>query len=113
MSIIIFQLYHLISCRLGTDILLRFTKVLLLSQLLLVLRGLAVEGQTGSPIQIIEDDIQQILNAHNFFRSIVEPPASNMQRMVSFFITNYGKKLARNLHSAVLLNCTLHGVRMA
>ena len=42
-----------------------------------------VEGQAGNPIPLAEDDVQQIVNAHNFFRSIVEPPASNMQRMVS------------------------------
>lgn len=47
-----------------------------------MLRGVAVEGQTGTPIPLTGDDIQQIVDGHNFFRSIVEPPASNMQRMV-------------------------------
>ena len=64
--------------------LLHFTKLLLLSQLLLMLRGAAVEGQIGTPIPLMGDDIQQIVDGHNFFRSIVEPPASNMQRIVSF-----------------------------
>ena len=28
----------------------------------------------------------ELLNAHNFFRGIVAPPASNMERMVSIII---------------------------
>ena len=67
--------------------LLNFTKLFLLSQFLLMLRGVEVKGQTGTPIPLMGDDIQQIVEAHNFFRSIVEPPASNMQRIVSFSIT--------------------------
>lgn len=82
----IYQSYHLkfVSHRDSLRILLHFTKLLLLSQLLLILRGVAVEGQTGTPIPLTGDDIEQILDGHNFFRSIVEPPASNMQRIVSF-----------------------------
>ena len=67
--------------------LLNFTKLFPLSQFLLMLRGVEVKGQTGTPIPLMGDDIQQIVEAHNFFRSIVEPPASNMQRIVSFSIT--------------------------
>ena len=76
----------MISHRAGDRILLCFTKLLLLSQLLLTLRGMAVEGQAGTQIPITGDDIQLILNAHNYFRSIVQPPASNMQRIVSFLM---------------------------
>ena len=81
----IFQSYHFIglSHRGSLRLLLDFTKLLLLNQLILMLRGVAVEGQTGTPIPLTGDDIQQIVDGHNFFRSIVEPPASNMQRMVS------------------------------
>ena len=34
-------------------------------------------------IPLSDGDIQQIVDAHNLFRSMVEPPASNMQRVVS------------------------------
>jgi hypothetical protein len=54
-----------------------------------------VKGQTGTPIPLMGDDIQQIVDAHNFFRSVVEPTASNMQRIVSF-----NKRLA-NFHLAI------------
>ena len=80
----IFQLYHFISHRGSLRTLLQFTKLFLLSQLLLMLKGVVVKGQTGTPIPLMGDDIRQIVDAHNFFRSSVEPPASNMQRIVSF-----------------------------
>ena len=88
MSIRAFQSYHFIHewPQGSLRTLLNFTKLFLLSQFLLMLRGVEVKGQTGTPIPLMGDDIQEIVEAHNFFRSIVEPPASNMQRIVSFSI---------------------------
>lgn len=37
----------------------------------------------GTAIPLSDGDIQQIVDAHNLFRSMVEPPASNIQRVVS------------------------------
>ena len=37
----------------------------------------------GTAIPLNDGDIQQIVDAHNLFRGMVEPPASNMQRIVS------------------------------
>ena len=50
-----------------------------------------VIGQTS----LSEADKQEILNAHNHFRSIVNPTASNMEEMVQtrkclLYITMYG-----------------------
>ena len=77
----IFQLYHhFVSHRIVVEV----TKFLLVSQLLLtLLREVTVEGQPGTPIPLTRGDIQQITDAHNLFRSRVDPPASNMQRIVS------------------------------
>jgi hypothetical protein len=41
-----------------------------------------VSGQ-GTAIPLSDGDIQQIVDVHNLFRGMVEPPASNMQRIVS------------------------------
>ena len=38
-----------------------------------------VSGQTG----LSAADKQELLDAHNLFRGMVDPPASNMQRLVS------------------------------
>ena len=38
----------------------------------------------GTAIPLSEADIQEIVEAHNLFRRLVEPPASNMQRIVSW-----------------------------
>ena len=48
-----------------------------------LLTGRVVGQRNSTPIQITGDDIQEILNAHNLFRGMVEPPASNMQEIVS------------------------------
>ena len=37
----------------------------------------------GTAIPLGEDGIQQLVDAHNLFRGMVEPPASNIQRIVS------------------------------
>ena len=37
----------------------------------------------GTAIPLSDGDIQQIVDAHNLFRSMVEPLASNIQRVVS------------------------------
>lgn len=41
-------------------------------------------GQT--PIPLSETDIQELVDIHNLFRSMVDPPASNIQRVVSYKI---------------------------
>lgn len=38
---------------------------------------------TGSPLLLSESDIEEIVGAHNGFRGSVDPPASNMQALVS------------------------------
>ena len=53
---------------------------------LLVCWTLRTAAGQGTAIPITDSDIQQIVDAHNFFRGIVDPPASNMQRMVSYRI---------------------------
>ena len=58
--------------------------ILLLSQLLALFSGRITGQQIGSRIELTANDIQEIVNAHNFFRSIVDPPASNMQQIVSY-----------------------------
>ena len=45
-------------------------------------------GQTGTGSLSVESQ-QELLNAHNFFRGIVDPPASNIQRMVRYIINIY------------------------
>ena len=40
---------------------------------------------TGSPVPLSQSDIQEIVDAHNGFRGSVEPPASNMQALVSSY----------------------------
>ena len=58
---------------------------MLLSQLLLLFSTAVIGQRTlGTQIDFTESDIQEIVNTHNFFRSIVVPPASNMQQIVSF-----------------------------
>ena len=37
----------------------------------------------SQPLPLSEADIQELVSAHNFFRGMVDPPASNMQRVVS------------------------------
>ena len=39
-------------------------------------------GAQGTAIPLSEVDIQDIVDAHNFFRGMVQPSASNMQRIV-------------------------------
>ena len=111
----IYQSYHLkfTSHRGSLRIVLHFTKLLLLSQLLLMLRGVAVEGQTGTPIPLMGDDIQQIVDAHNLFRSIVDPPASNMQGVVSFSSLFSWVNRDMQLPSLEALNCEIVNSGMA
>lgn len=70
-----FHRYHLIYPIVGNLSLLFFSVFLLM--------GRVVGQQTSTPIEITGDDIQEILTAHNLFRGMVEPPASNMQEIVS------------------------------
>ena len=58
-------------------------KLLSVCVLFLLLNARGSGQQTA--ILITEDDIRQIVDAHNLFRGMVEPPASNMQRTVSQF----------------------------
>ena len=37
----------------------------------------------GVPIILTDGDIQELVDAHNFFRGMVDPPASNMLPVVS------------------------------
>ena len=68
-------LYHSIYPKVG-DLSLLFLPLFLFTA--------RVVGQpTSIPIEITGDDIQEILTAHNLFRGMVEPPASNMQEIVS------------------------------
>ena len=41
-----------------------------------------ISGQ-GTAIPLSNADIQELVDAHNLFRGMVEPPASNMQPVVS------------------------------
>ena len=60
------------------------SKVYLCVSLILCSLWLAA-GQTGMGSLSMEAR-QELLDAHNLFRGIVAPPASNMQRMVSIII---------------------------
>ena len=51
--------------------------------LLLCLCVSRVRSQDGTPITLPQSDIDAILRAHNFLRGNVDPPASNMQALVS------------------------------
>lgn len=78
------SIFHLCHRSISRRIVVKVIKMLLVSQSLLILLGEAiVEERPGTPIPLTVDDIQQIINAHNFFRSRVNPQASNMQRIVS------------------------------
>ena len=59
-----------------------FTKLFQTFLLTLCLTLRTTTGQVTA-IPLSDGDIQQIIDAHNLFRSMVEPPASNMQRVVS------------------------------
>ena len=65
----------------------------LLPTFLLVCWTLRTAAGQGTAIPLSDGDIQQIVNTHNLFRSMVEPPASNMQRIVSINIAG-SKSLA-------------------
>lgn len=59
-----------------------FTKLFQIILLTLCWTLRTTTGQ-GTAIPLSDGDIQQIVDAHNLFRGMVEPPASNMQRVVS------------------------------
>ena len=44
---------------------------------------------THAQSSLSEADIQELVDAHNLFRSMVEPQASNIQRVVSFLKHTY------------------------
>ena len=78
MSLSLTFLYHLINHRGGV-----------LSLFLVFLFSEIASGQqnvASTPIEIVGDGIQEIVNAHNLFRGMVEPPASNMQQVVSSIV---------------------------
>ena len=54
--------------------------------LLLVAGFLAMLPDTvvsQTPLSLSEADIQELVDAHNLFRGMVDPPASNIQSLVS------------------------------
>ena len=71
---------YLCSCNLGSYSRVQVYMELEMSHLLLCLVTISsVCGQNS----LSEADSQELLDAHNRFRSMVDPPATNMRRMVS------------------------------
>ena len=52
-----------------------------------------VNGQTG----LSESDKQTVLTAHNQFRGMVSPTASNMERMVNYSVYSHYIRVAMQL----------------
>lgn len=70
----------------------------------------SVRGQQG----LSEEEIEEILNAHNYYRSIVDPIASNMLKLVrhsSIYYVRYILKLHMNLPNSLIGLGYQHGLQ--
>lgn len=56
---------------------------MVLSICVLLASTLVLQCVLSQPLPLSEADTQELVDAHNFFRGMVDPPASNMQRVVS------------------------------
>lgn len=59
-----------------------YTTRLVLVFLVVLSQTTTITGQ-GTAIPLSNADIQELVDAHNLFRGMVDPPASNMQPVVS------------------------------
>ena len=71
---------HVLNLAKLRNLIMRQAKIYFCTSLILCSLWLAA-SQTGTGSLSVESQ-QELLNAHNFFRGIVNPPASNMERMV-------------------------------
>lgn len=76
---------------------------LLVCGLLNLLWAAAAYGQSmGQEIPLTNNDVEELVNAHNFFRGSVEPPATNMKSLVSVQHVFYVKVVLYNYGRTVM-----------